>query len=520
MRLPAQSDLPSSSTPQEPRQERSQTGTSFWADLQDIALHGDALSAKKLEEYFSVDTSLREPGILAVYRDLFRTTWQTAPDIRIARARLRQKSREQYTAWARRIAPAIRASLSQVHRLGSDDTSLSATPAGGDQTDPATVPSSPLHRDGTDYPDWRFSLDLPIYRRPVSLKVDLADVGAEIAANNLAIVTRELDLRLRTLLNSYLTASYRFCNIRNSVNLSREHVHNIQRGYELRDQTRLQLLRAQANLNELEARYDLDEQRRDATLRDLLDFTGLRGDEPLFARLHRLMAEEIRIAGCINSLADIDRGYERIRRFVETMDSQGLRNYFQENSLLYRKILLERRLADTTAETYTQDEWPELALRGYYARKEDTRFEEGEGEGSLALVLSVPLFSGGTIFSTRVSRDMAQRVARVTHVTDQEKMVHTIENNRQLIRSLRKVYTTQQVHLRQQQEIVILSLKSYAIKQTSMQDLLTSKNRLIDAKDALMETTGRLGVLFREFAWQLGCPYPGPEVPTTDPDNL
>jgi len=39
-----------------------------------------------------------------------------------------------------------------------------------------------------------------------------------------------------------------------------------------------------------------------------------------------------------------------------------------------------------------------------------------------------------------------------------------------------------------------------------MEDLLTSKNRLIDAKNALMNTTNRLGLLMRQFVWQLGAP--------------
>jgi len=45
-----------------------------------------------------------------------------------------------------------------------------------------------------------------------------------------------------------------------------------------------------------------------------------------------------------------------------------------------------------------------------------------------------------------------------------------------------------------------------------MQDLLTSKNRLIDAKNLLMQTTADLGILLRQFAWELGTPFPAPPV--------
>lgn len=108
---------------------------------------------------------------------------------------------------------------------------------------------------------------------------------------------------------------------------------------------------------------------------------------------------------------------------------------------------------------------------------------------------------------------MARHIADVTQYADLQETIHAMENNRRLIRSLLNVLERQQILLQQQEEIVILSLKSYAIKQTSMQDLLTSKNRLIDAKNALMETTNTLGTLYRQFAWQLGVPYPLPPIP-------
>jgi outer membrane protein TolC len=162
------------------------------------------------------------------------------------------------------------------------------------------------------------------------------------------------------------------------------------------------------------------------------------------------------------------------------------------------------------SEQLTQDNWPELALKGDYGRKEDTRFSDYDGEGSLSVVLSVPLFTGGTLYSNSQAKAHSEQIARVTQNTNLRKTVHLITNHRNLIHSLRKVYATQLTHLEQQQEIVQLSLKSYDIKQTSMQDLLTATNRLIDAKNALMETSGTLGTLYRQFAWELGKPFPSP----------
>jgi len=181
---------------------------------------------------------------------------------------------------------------------------------------------------------------------------------------------------------------------------------------------------------------------------------------------------------------------------------------FVDYSPLYQKILLNRSLEEHKALRYTQGEFPSLALRGDYSRKEDTQFTRFRGDGELSLVLSVPLFSGGTLFSNLKAERMAKRIAAVEEFTELRRTMHAIENDRDRILSLRKVFAIQKEHLEQQREIVELSLKSYTIKQTSMQDLLTSKNRLIDAKNAIMATTVKLGTLYRSFSWRLGRPLP------------
>ena len=461
-------------------------------------------SSKKTATFVTADTAVNQPEIINIYNDLFRLSYAIAPDIRIARAQKKQKSAQRYTAWAQRLAPAVNARFSQVHEFNMDST---ITPAGDAQTN-----QSYHYTDGEDYQDWGFTLDLPIYRRPVSIRINIAEADEQLAENNLLIKSQELDLRLRELLGNYLIASYRLLNLRNSVRLSTEHVNKILRGYELRDQTRLQLLRAQANLKELEARRDLDEQRREVALRELLDFSGLKAVHPVFHRLNKMLIDEISTAGCINSLANLQQNSTRIKAFVDSYDDGDLRQYFFAHSLLATKVHLERDLAGNKALTHTQNEWPGLSVRGLYDRRDDTQFSKFNGEGSLALVFSVPLFSGGTIISNSKTQNMAEHIADVIQYADLRKTIHAMENNRHLIVSLQKVYTTQQIHLRQQQEIVVLSLKSYTIKQTSMQDLLTSQNRLIDAKNALMETINTLGSLYRQFAWQVGYPYPIPSV--------
>lgn len=456
-----------------------------------------------VEDFATVGLGEKNDEILAVYGDLFAASYEKAPDIQIARKERQQKQQESYTAKARRFAPAVDGRVAQVHELNYEEN-----PTSPDNTEST-------YSDGRDYTDWGLSLELPLFNMSKSVALGVAQTEKKQADNNLQITTQELDLGLRELLGNYLTSTYRLFNIRNSVRLSSEHVAKIHRGYELRDQTKLQLLRAQANLTDLETRQDLDEQAQEAAYRKLLDFTGLDESHPGLMALELLLQDEKSIAGCINSLAAVEENYPVIRDFMESMASPELMQYFQENSLLYEQIKVTRNLANERARTFTQSEWFEVAVIGQYDRRDDSRFEEYDGEGSISLVFSVPLFTGGTIFSTTKSQAMAKHVAAIKKKNDMRVQFHAIENTKKLIDALQNVRLKQQLNLEQQKEIVVLSFKSYQIKQTSMQDLLTSQNRLIDAKNVLMETTNRLGTLYHRFAWELGQPFPLPETKIT-----
>lgn len=461
-------------------------------------------------DFFSSRNMSSEPDIKKMYSALFGQTWESSPEIQIARKLKEQKSAEAYTSWARRLSPKVDFEVAQKRYLNKDfsaDTSAKAA------IDPL-LPTDIEFKDGKDVTDWNFDLDIPIYRRALSVGINISKLEHQLAINNLEIKTRELDTRLHELLSNYLVASYNLLNLKNSIIISQEHVDKIQRGYDLRDQTKLALLRAQANLKELEAREDFNEQRRDTTFRELLDFTAIPEKSPIWYWLNELLDSEKRIAGCINSFAALETSYKKMQSFLnEATPDASLRDFFVHNSLLYKKILLERDLGKSKADKHTQAEWPALFVRGELDRKADTKFSEYSGEGSIGLILSLPLFSGGTLFSNIKTKNMASEISSIQEFNTVLRTVNSIANKKKTIISLQNIFKKQQTHLQQQQEIVRLSLKSYQIKQTSMQDLLTSKNRLIDAKNLLMRTTADLGILLHQLAWELGTPFPAPSLP-------
>lgn len=480
--------------------------------IHSLVLNNSPTTAKRLknespvELFYTSNEDRTEPDIMKVYTALFTQTWEQSPEIQVARKLLEQKTSEQYTAWAERLAPHLTLELSQKRFFNQDsnsddDTSVNSTGA----------PVEEEYTDGKDVTDWQLDMDIPVYKRPLSLALDIAELELSIARNNLKIRTRELDSSLHELLSNYMVACYKLLNIQNSIIISTEHVQKIQRGYELRDQTKLALLRAEANLKELEARIDLNEQQRDATFRELLDFTAIPEFSPTWFWLNELLDSEERTAGCINSFSDLGSSLQEMEEYLsESVNDEMLRKVFMDNSLLYTQIILERNLEKAKANKYTQEEYPSLYVRGELERKDDTRFKDYSGEGSIGLVFSIPLFSGGTLFSTIKTKDMASQIASINELSNVLRTFNSIANKKKSIKSLEQVHQKQLVHLQQQQEIVRLSLKSYQIKQTSMQDLLTSKNQLIDAKNLLMRTTADLGILLRQFAWEIGAPFETP----------
>lgn len=463
------------------------------------------------EVFFNSNENRAEPDILKVYKTLFTQTWDQSPEIQVARRLQEQKSSEKYTAWAKRLAPQVDLEISQNQFFNQDSDPDDPIQKAQQLAEEAATEEE--YTDGDNLTDWQFDMDIPVYKRALSLAIDTAELEYAMAINNLTIKTQELDARLHELLGNYMVACYNLLNLENSIIISGEHVQKIQRGFELRDQTKLELLRAQANLKELEARKDLNEQRRDSTFRELLDYTAIPESDSSWHWLNELLATEERTAGCINTFSDLDNGVRMMQDFLaESTSDENLRDFFVNNSLLYKKIILERDLEKSTAKKYTQTEWPSLFVRGELGRKDNTRFENYSGEGSIGLVLNVPLFSGGTIFSNIKTKDMATQIASIQEHSNVLRTFNSIANKKKSITSLQNVFHKQLTHLQQQQEIVRLSLKSYQIKQTSMQDLLTSKNRLIDAKNLLMRTTADLGILLRQFAWELGTPFAAPVV--------
>lgn len=431
-----------------------------------------------------------KPDIVRLYRALFKQAMETSPEIQVAGTVLKLREAQRKTARAKVSFPTVDFEAFQKQRFNHDTSSTS--PEGDHPT------------------EWGVDLEFPVYKMPEKLALDIATMSYEVAAHEVSLQTGRLDVQLRELMGNYMVVCYNLLNMENTITLSKDHVAQIQRGYELKDQTKLALLKARTHLEELETRRELIIQRREDALKALQDYTGLDRDDPIVFGLNGLMSSEMVAVQCIRDFADVDAGYMKLAEFLKNSDDKQMQHLFVNHSLLYKKIHMERQLAHLKARQYSQNEWPELTIQGEWEKKTDTRFEDFDSQGSVSLVLNVPLFSGGTRSSNLKAQSMAKQAASIQERADIRKSYNSIVNQYQSIHTLHQIRGKQQSHMKKQQEIVELSLKSYKIKQISMQDLLTSKNRLIDAKDQFMQTTMDIGTSMRRFAWEIGKPFAVP----------
>jgi outer membrane protein TolC len=446
---------------------------------------GEAVEIELMVTESRTNTSDTDQLILVFYDKLQKLTENHSPDISIIRDFMEQKIAEEYSAKAKRWSPGVDLELSRrrSHHLTGNFSGLD---------------------DEKNESNWNFILDWPVYRRPLVLQAEKSDLEAELAKTNLTIKTEELDINLRTLIAGYLVKAYQLLNLQNSINHSLKHLKGIETGYQMRHQTKLQLLRAQANLNVLEAKKDIYLQQKKESLRRLVRLTGLESKHTIFADFNTFVSTEQAAARSIVGLMLLDKFYKKVLPWLDAVNETELQRQFISNSLLYKKVILEKKIAYSRAETIKQADWPDLSVKGSYQKRDNTEFNDWKEESSIGIFLTVPIFSGGTSFSNYHAKKNARQIALTTKQDNIKKIFFDIMDDRQLIIDLKKVFKKKKILLQQQEEIVLLSVKSYTLKKTSMQDLLTSLNTLIDVKNDLMYTTIELGIAIKRFAWKLG----------------
>lgn len=444
-----------------------------------------------------------EISIAQVYSRIKEAATRKSFEIRTAQASVNQANARHYTAVSRWF-PSIDLLLSQSHsRDFSVLTSGALGELGVEVFTPETVSLS----------RWEFVFDVPVYRRSVQVGVQQRWAEKELEQSRLYLRKTEVDWKLHELLGDYLLQRYRQATLQNSIDLAKTNRREAELRFDLGQKTKVDVLRARANVISLESQRILYEQQVVTALSELMEFSGLSRGELQSTGLEALMKSEDSIFEAINRFSESGKNLETVQTYLketpgkEEAVTSGVVKQVVHSSEVYRSFLAEEEVNIANARSVTAQEYPEVSFQGSLSKQSldwARALESGNRSYSVALLVKIPLFSGGSGFSNRAEKKNASLTSALKTEKEIMDFGNQLEADRIQILSLVKALEAQKLNREQNEEILRLAIKSYQLGKGTMVELLDSQDDLIASKVDLAKTKLDLAVAIRRFAWNLG----------------
>jgi len=453
--------------------------------------------------WFSILTSTAfadTPGVSDLWAKVKAASLERSPEIRSAEAQAKQRSAQTYTAFARWL-PRVDATLSQSR---SKDYSFVTSGALGSAGSSFTPTEIGLNR-------WQLAASLPLYKRSVHLNARLALAESEQADLSLLQRTSEIDWRLRQLLCDAMLASYRESATLANIESARTTLAEAKVRFELGSRTRVDVLRAESTLLNLDSKLLTERERRETAVGELTKYTGAKREELKAWGLDAFWA------------LDAEKQREQIERFTSVeiiwpsvepwvgAEEKKVEERIVQASAQYRQIQSNTVSAEVAAEQLLTAEWPELNVTGSLNEQGQNwsdAFRRDYMSYSVSVALSVPVFTSGALVSASLERARARESADWKRVADTAALKNDIENQQHRIQALRKSLESQRVAYARAEELSRLSAESYRLGKASLLEVQTAQSEYLDARSALVENEINLSIQMRKFAWHLGIELP------------
>ncbi len=475
-----------------------------------------------------------------VFQDLAAQALGKAPDLRIADVTAAQRGAQKYTAYARWL-PRFDFQLT---RSSSLDYSIVTSGALGPNSafifNPAEVQ---LAR-------WMLSFSAPLYRRSVHVNLMIAVAERDQALVQLESKRAEFEFRFRNFLGSYLLQQYRVATIQSSIEAARSSLREARLRFELGEKTKVDVLRAEANLLSLESSRFEVEQKRASDLSALLSFSGLTVADLNQAGITQLFSSEAVTLKALERFTETRELEVKLKDYLLPPETQAqdssqpsspltvqtqitaqtsteagatspwvriepelqrkIEQQLSENSAAYQSYLKDEDVSRTRALSTAAQEWPELVFQGNWNKQGPgwtEAFQSSSISHSYALVLSVPLFTWGTTGSTYLEAKRAREAASIKSEKERFEFLSQVEDGLIQIQTLRRNLESLKLKRSQSEEIVRLSFKSYQLGKGTFFELLSSQNDLITAKQNVAQARTDLANLMGRVSWQLGVKH-------------
>lgn len=295
-------------------------------------------------------------------------------------------------------------------------------------------------------------------------------------------------ISFNTNLLNYLLAKYKKAAVLNSLKKAEAGKKEAQLGFELGQKTRIDVLRSEANLVSLDSKKTSYSDEEQNTKSRFLEFSGLSSNELEF--LDNLNEEQIL------SLINI------ISTGKVTKETPA----FSKSPVL-ASLNLEQKINDISLRTLTSKEWPDLKIQGSYTNSAtdwDRTFHEPYRTHSIAIVLTIPLFTGGSLISSNFEQYHALKFNDYTFSQRKLETENQLNNTLIKINALETLVSSLSLNVSQFEELYRLTSKSYQLGKSTLFELLEVQDNLLDSKIALAQNKIQFYTLSQNYLWQAG----------------
>lgn len=295
-------------------------------------------------------------------------------------------------------------------------------------------------------------------------------------------------INFKTYLLKYLLAKYKKVAVENSLKKAESQKKEASLGFALGQKTKIDVLRSEANMVSLDSKKTVYFDEEQNAKSKFLEYSGLDIRDTHFLD----SIDENQTIGLINALS--------------FSDFKKAEPDFTKSPLMH-SLQYDEKINSLALSSLTQREWPDLKIQGSYNNSADSfneSFHKPYRTHSIALVLTIPILNGGSLFSSNFEEFFAKK--QNEYIINQKKLETKNQLNSTLIKisALETLMSSLSLNVSQFEELYRLTLKSYQLGRSTLFELLEVQDNLLLSKISLAENKIQFYTLSQNYLWQAG----------------
>nr|BDT29117.1 TolC family protein [Bacteriovorax sp. HI3] len=310
---------------------------------------------------------------------------------------------------------------------------------------------------------------------------DKSDIDVEIKES-------EYPIQFTTYFLNYLLAKYKTAAVENSLKKAETGKKEAQLGFDLGQKTKIDVLRSDANLVSLTSKKTSYIEEEQNAKNRFVEYSGLEQKDLDF--VSNLSEEQI--LELINSLSSV-----AAKKEVPNLSA----------SPKYQSLQMEEKINRMALSDFTRNEYPDLRIQGSYTNAADSwdgTLHNPTRSHTVALVLTIPLFNGGSFASSHFEKYFAKKQIEYSIGLKKQQLENDLNTTLIRINALETLVSSLTLNVSQFEELYRLTSKSYQLGKSSLFELLEVQDDLLDSKINLAQNKIQFYTLSQNYLWQAG----------------